>query len=411
MSDFLSNLAARNKGTLETIRPRVPSRFEPTRGDDGLLAARTPPREESLEDNPEAGGAEGDEASAAMESVEKRVRAARPTEPTRPTDLSPRLPSPSPVSAESVPEPLPIQPAARPTARASSPVTPPTPNEPVLQAKRIPGSETAGSLTPARRTVAETATPRVQNAANVPELEPTEAETGQAVVSAIAQSRETNEGAIQSRTGQEARTGRRTRSAIGLGPLSANVPDSGLVVSPTVRTPALPEQMNERQVRAPFIASSRSEIEPRMLSSQVTEAARSDEAPTGQSQPRHSQPRLAMPMTVEPAGPGGVFQDGSRRESGLETEDAPGRPWPGEALTLKPDLKPDPSIRFAAAANRPAPQAPANGAPEPEIRVTIGRVEVRAVFPEQPVKRSTPPRFRPSVTLDDYLSRGSGAKR
>lgn len=113
-----------------------------------------------------------------------------------------------------------------------------------------------------------------------------------------------------------------------------------------------------------------------------------------------------MPMTVEPAGTGGVFQDGSRRESGPETEDAPGRPWPGDALTLKPD----PSIRFAAAANLP-PQAPANGAPEPEIRVTIGRVEVRAVFPEQPVKRSAPPRFRPSVTLDDYLSRGSGAKR
>jgi hypothetical protein len=342
-----------------------------------------------------------------MESVEKRVRAARPTELTRPTDLSPRLPSPSLGSAESVPEPLPIQPADRPTARASSPVTPPTPNEPVLQAKRVPGSETVGSLTPARRTVAETVTPRVQNAGNVPELEPTEAETGQAVESASAQSRETNEGAIQSRTGQEARTGRRTRSAVGLGPLSANAPDSGLVVSSTVRTPALPEQMNERPARAPFIASSRSEIEPRMLSSQVTEPARSDEAPTGQFQPKPSQPRRAMPMTVEPAGTGGVFQDGSRRESGPETEDAPGRPWPGEALTLKPD----PSIRFAAAANRPAPQAPANGAPEPEIRVTIGRVEVRAVFPEQPVKSSAPPRFRPSVTLDDYLSRGSGAKR
>ena len=413
MSEFLRNLAARSKGTLETVRPRVPSRFEPVRSDDGLLAARTPPREESVEDNPEAQRAQADEVSAAMEPVEKRVRAARPT---RPTDLSPRLPSPAPVPAESAPEPLPTQPAARPTARAGSPVTPPTPAEPVLQAKRIPGSETV-----ARRTIAETVTQPAQNTGHVPELEP----TGQAVESATAQRRETNEGAIQSRTGQEARTGQPTRSAQALRPSSANAPDSGFIVSPTVRTPALPEQINERPARAAFLAASGSEIEPRMLSSQATEPVRRDEAPTGQSQPRR-----ALPMTVEPARTGGVLQDGSREEAGPETEDAPGRPWPGDPLTLKPELRPDLSIRPAprqetatlatgaehaaarpAAANRAAPQAPANGAPEPEIRVTIGRVEVRAVFPEQPVKRSPPPRFRPSVTLDDYLSRGSGAKR
>ena len=164
MSEFLRNLAARSKGTLETVRPRVPSRFEPVQSDDGLLAARTPPREESLEDNPEAQGAEGDEASAAMEPRESATR----TELTRPTDLSPRLPSPSPVPAESAPEPLPTQPAARPTARAGSPVTPPTPAEPVLQAKRIPGSEPA-----ARRTIAETFTQPAQNTGHVPELEPT----------------------------------------------------------------------------------------------------------------------------------------------------------------------------------------------------------------------------------------------
>ncbi len=127
-----------------------------------------------------------------------------------------------------------------------------------------------------------------------------------------------------------------------------------------------------------------------------------------------------MPMTVELAGREGVFEDRSRRESGSGTQDAPGQPWPGDALTQKLDLRPDLSIRPAAGAERaaarqavanPAPQTPANRAPGPEIRVTIGRVEVRAVFPEQHVKRSAPPRFKPSVTLDDYLSRGSGAMR
>jgi hypothetical protein len=135
-------------------------------------------------------------------------------------------------------------------------------------------------------------------------------------------------------------------------------------------------------------------------------------------------------MTVEPARTGGAFQDGSRPESRPETEDV--RVWPraGDALTMKPELGPDFSNRpaprqetaalatgteFAAAgstaAKTPAVQIPTSGTREPEIRVTIGRVDVRAVFPEQPVKRSAPPRFRPSVTLDDYLSRGSGAKR
>ena len=231
--------------------------------------------------------------------VEKRVRAARPT---RPTDLSPRLPSPAPVPAESAPEPLPTQPAARPTAHASTPVTPPTPAEPVLQAKKIPGSEPA-----ARRTIAETFTQPAQNTGHVPELEP----TGQALESATAQRRETNEGAVQSRTGQEARTGQPTRSAQALRPSSANAPDSGFIVSPTVRTPALPEQINERPARAAFLAASGSEIEPRMLSSQATEPVRRDEAPTGQSQPRR-----ALPMTVEPARTGGVFPGWLSRGSG-----------------------------------------------------------------------------------------------
>ena len=423
MSEFLRNLAARSLGSSETIRPRVPSRFEPIRSEDGLLAARTPPGEESLEDNPAAEGAEADEAWAAREPVEKLVRAARPA------DLSPPRPSPSPLSAEAVPEPLPTQPAARSTARAKSPPMPPAPSEPVLQAKRIPESETAGSSTPARRTVAGTVTQRAQNAGNVPVLEPTGAETGHAVESAIAQGPETNEGAIQSRTEQEARTGRRTRSAPGLRP---SRPGSGLIVSATVKTPSLLEQMNERPARASFIPSTRSETTPRMFSSQAIEPAGSDEAPIGQSQPKHSPPRRAMSMSVEPARTGEVLQDGSRRESGAETEDASGRPWSGNSLAVKPDLRRGLSIRPAptqetatlatgaelaaadarpAAANLPAPQTSANGAPEPEIRVTIGRVEVRAVFPEQPVKRSAPPRFRPSVTLDDYLSRGSGAKR
>ena len=51
MSEFLSNLAARSMGTLEVMRPRVPSRFEPLRNSEGLLAKRTPLKDGGLEGN------------------------------------------------------------------------------------------------------------------------------------------------------------------------------------------------------------------------------------------------------------------------------------------------------------------------------------------------------------------------
>lgn len=40
---------------------------------------------------------------------------------------------------------------------------------------------------------------------------------------------------------------------------------------------------------------------------------------------------------------------------------------------------------------------------EPAIRVSIGRVEVRAVFPPPPPRRVEPVRPKPSLSLDDYL--------
>ncbi|HME31289.1 MAG TPA: hypothetical protein VKG65_00915 [Terriglobales bacterium] len=44
---------------------------------------------------------------------------------------------------------------------------------------------------------------------------------------------------------------------------------------------------------------------------------------------------------------------------------------------------------------------------EPVMRVTIGRVEVRAVFPAPAPRRAQPARPRPTLSLDDYLKRGA----
>lgn len=49
----------------------------------------------------------------------------------------------------------------------------------------------------------------------------------------------------------------------------------------------------------------------------------------------------------------------------------------------------------------------ANSASEPAVHITIGRVEVRAVFPEPSVRPAPPSKNHPSLSLDDYLKKRS----
>jgi hypothetical protein len=48
---------------------------------------------------------------------------------------------------------------------------------------------------------------------------------------------------------------------------------------------------------------------------------------------------------------------------------------------------------------------------EPSVEITIGTVEVRAVFPEKPAPRAPSRRPKPSVSLDEYLKRSSRGAR
>jgi hypothetical protein len=55
---------------------------------------------------------------------------------------------------------------------------------------------------------------------------------------------------------------------------------------------------------------------------------------------------------------------------------------------------------------------PANESAPPVIRVTIGRVEVRAIMPQTPaVERPAPARTSPVLSLDEYLKQHSGRQR
>ena len=104
-------------------------------------------------------------------------------------------------------------------------------------------------------------------------------------------------------------------------------------------------------------------------------------------------------------------------------ETLPPRPSPGTHASL--DASEDAPPPIAPSMVRPqldgylerGPQEPRVAAPEssaPAIRVTIGRIEVRAITPPPPmppVPRTAPARPGPELSLDDYLKQHNGGQR
>ncbi|TMJ95088.1 MAG: hypothetical protein E6G67_07990 [Actinobacteria bacterium] len=79
------------------------------------------------------------------------------------------------------------------------------------------------------------------------------------------------------------------------------------------------------------------------------------------------------------------------------------------AATPRPDRPAKPGPWPPARETSPRPAAPAEPAQPPIVRVTIGRVDVRAVAPEKSPERERSPKPSPTVSLDEYLGRsGSG---
>lgn len=84
------------------------------------------------------------------------------------------------------------------------------------------------------------------------------------------------------------------------------------------------------------------------------------------------------------------------------------------ALSTHPAPKANRTVEPMPAPRRPVTRsavASHSNPPEPTIRVTIGRVEVRAVFSDAPVRRVSPTQSRPTLTLDEYLKRSSRGRR
>jgi len=74
-----------------------------------------------------------------------------------------------------------------------------------------------------------------------------------------------------------------------------------------------------------------------------------------------------------------------------------------EPAAAKPPARPRILDNRSPVANRQPPTVNRQPAPDPVVRITIGRVEVRAVHPPQPAPRPVPPPAAPGPSLEEFL--------
>jgi hypothetical protein len=104
------------------------------------------------------------------------------------------------------------------------------------------------------------------------------------------------------------------------------------------------------------------------------------------------------------AGQGPVFEQESRPFEGSD-ETSLEKPSPDTGIQVRPSvIRSIPETGFSETGALKT-TAPAAQSPEPDINVTIGRVEVRAVMPREQKAVARPKRTAPSLTLDDYLKK------
>lgn len=121
---------------------------------------------------------------------------------------------------------------------------------------------------------------------------------------------------------------------------------------------------------------------------------RAGELPTYSAQ---AQTRAAKSVNAD----AGILSDSSLRESLVSSQIQP--------VTIPVRAAATPASRQIDLASAKGPTQRAFDS-EPAIRVTIGRVEVRAQFPAPAPRRAQSPRPKPTLTLDNYLKRASGQR-
>jgi len=340
MSDFLTNLLGRSLGTLEVVRPRVPSLYEPYRRGTGLLGANPglpahdtpsePQRESSLENA----------ANPVPHHQNPRLRTSSPARDSRqaknesqaePVKVSDPPDRPDPVPPHGVPKtitfPGPIATIQVPIRhdQASPPSAPPVSQQAAFDLN-LPASRTSTHGT------SLIAAPPGDTLRNSPEVNHPSAKSPEV----------TRPGLVRPVRPQEDMKAEASSSQMGH-------------INPAKPSPEVIPSLTAHQI------------------SPVSNALRSPTAPTkaGHQEPGAVRPPIA-PSIASPK-------------------------EPSFASAIRPPVAPR-------ATNARSPEAlPSSSPPAPAIQVSIGRVEVRAVFPQPAVHSAPAPRPTPPLSLDEYL--------
>jgi hypothetical protein len=367
MSDLLTSLAARSVGVAEGIQPRVPSLFEPHRQDEGMFGDRR----KVGEIDPESPREDDSTARDIARETVPRDRVERPPEP----DLPPRRDR-----APSIAELLWEEMAGRafpPKTSADSSRPSPLEGEPARQ----PGGAKRGGLVPP------------------PSLD---REAPRPLLGAARAAENPREPPVRERDAGE---GVAAPSSAGVRPSQSLRPATSV---PNRTADAAGVQSGQSAPRLPPLSARIQRIDdPRFSPTQAKPVPAMDlEKKTQRNESREFNPAIETslvrpPATVPARGPSALKPGASIRPASAK-----------ETAPLSDGVANPPRATPLANSNRRSVATPAvSELSEPSIRVTIGRVDVRAVFPPAPASRPPVQRGRPTLSLDEYLKRSGGAGR
>ncbi len=380
MSDFLSNVAARALGTAEVVQPRIPSLFEPYRANEGPFVTRTASSFVDADPGSEKPASRTHERHESRTFAMPRTPGAEPFYSHAPTAPQQQAQFPPKDSTEIENPAQPLVSGEKPTHHAWPPqptqasiagsapaihehpsLAAPSEVSPLAsaQAVRPPGTQNSQALpVPVR---AESLSESARQPVAKPAVRPPRAH------------------AIESTFGSAVPSLRRAVDASS--PLPAPRPLSA-EPAPAVNEPQARARANEPTANPPnHLPAAKPDFTARLdfLDRQLA----------------------SLPTQIPP-------QESLRRP---KTPVQPGQPSPEirPRTAMEPAVRPPVALR-GEAAKTPA-ELPAASPAEPPIQITIGTVEVRAVFPEKPAPRAHSRRPKPGVSLDDYLKQPSRGSR
>jgi hypothetical protein len=384
MSDFLSNLAGRSLGKVEVVRPRVPSLYEPYRRGTGSPGGRSEsPTHEYIADAEEGTNTEAD---------------AAPFRPAR-GKLPGTTPRASGNDNESV-ELDPLPPLARPQDLIE-PAPPAIVPHPVPRPLRVASPEhpirPSTTMEPSREQGADSKTEPLGESKMTPAGE----SGGQTIQpsTVVPLSHEPSP-----RADELPPTATPPSAAPGGNPQAARPPMS-------LRTAKMPESArndDEKDIKSDLRTNQAQPAPPWLADADLVVMH-----PTSFSEPPSQFPGNRpfkdplSPPVERPQAASSLFPDQARllTSQPIEAQSLSAQPKRPSTSDIRPPTVPRGGIA-------PSPAADSQiGPPQTAVAVSIGKVEVRAVFPQPAVRPNPVPRPRTTVSLDDYLNQRHRGRR